>query len=60
MYKTYWDADGNFITSNTPADGNPTRFTVPNNENIAYMCTAIRQNDIDNGSYKLIRRISVE
>lgn len=56
MYKTYWDADGNFISSNIPADGSPTTFTVPDNVAIVYMWAAIRQKDINNGSYRLIRK----
>ena len=55
MYKTYWDADGNFISSNAPADGSPTTFTVPDNADIVYMWAAIRQVDINDGSYRLVR-----
>lgn len=58
MYKTYWDVDGNFISSDTPAGGSPTTFTVPDNVNIAYMWAVIQQKDIDDGSYKLICRPS--
>jgi hypothetical protein len=58
MYKTYWDVDGNFISSDTPSSGSPTTFTVPDNANIAYMWATIQQKDIDDGSYKLIHHPS--
>lgn len=58
MYKVLLDDDGNFVSSFTPAGGNPTAFTIPDGDGVAYMWTAIQESDITDSSFRLVRQLA--
>ena len=56
-YKTFWDKDKNFVSSFIPSDGKEITFTVPNDENICYMCTPVQVGYENTFEIRVVRQI---